>query len=125
MNKCDCEYEEGRVGGPCIKCGKTAAFRDAEERGDVGLVSDGKDIPIREILAYGSYPVLSSLETGQYYWYRTKPDLTVDADVWRPCYVGQDPDGVQWFHGLGLHVIEVSHLNLNNMEFIPLEKPQS
>jgi hypothetical protein len=63
------------------------------------------------------------LVTGQHYWYRTKPEVGRPIDTWRVCYIGEDHDEKQWFHAIGIRSFEVSMLNLENMDFLPIERP--
>jgi hypothetical protein len=63
-------------------------------------------------------PLIRTLVTGTHYWFRQLPD-----PVWRIGYIGEDPDGKQWLHMIGIDPIKVSYMNLNLFQIKKVSTP--
>jgi len=59
------------------------------------------------------------LETGKFYWFRHKVEM-----IWRPCYIGQDPDDNQWLYRMGVNPMRISKMGLTCFDWRPLEQPK-
>jgi hypothetical protein len=60
----------------------------------------------------------TKLETGSYYWQRHPLE-----NIWRVGYVGEDPDGEQWWHLVGTDAIPLAQMNLEGFDWVLIRKP--
>ena len=58
------------------------------------------------------------LETGQWYWYKQIADRT-----WRICYIGEDPDEIQWMCTVNSKPMSLDDMDLDFFDFASVGPP--